>query len=83
MIAGDTKCLCSIFNNTELLKKFEVTQEDLLKLPKGCGLSVDIALCNKGTDGNSTDTKNSVNGLSPFSGLGFIATFVALLSALI
>ncbi|XP_042495018.1 non-specific lipid transfer protein GPI-anchored 3-like [Macadamia integrifolia] len=102
MFTDQPKCPCKIFDNKDLLKQFNVTQEDALSLPKGCGIAVDVSMCSKvaGTPGNSSSTspapgastgaapansttaakKSSADGLSAFSGLGFIATIVALLS---
>ncbi|KAJ7975257.1 Lipid transfer protein [Quillaja saponaria] len=66
MIKDDAKCLCSIFNNPDLLKSFNVTQEDALKLPKACGTKADISICEKvnitasnTTDLNTTDLNTS------------------------
>ncbi|XP_038895529.1 non-specific lipid transfer protein GPI-anchored 8-like [Benincasa hispida] len=47
MLAGDLPCLCSFFNNAEMLKSLNVTQSQALKLPKACGAAdVDISACN-------------------------------------
>ncbi|KAJ4974682.1 hypothetical protein NE237_007856 [Protea cynaroides] len=48
MVTNDTKCLCDIFNDPRVLKSYNVTQEDALKLPtKGCGINVNITVCNE------------------------------------
>ncbi|KAJ8646738.1 hypothetical protein MRB53_008486 [Persea americana] len=61
MIENDKECLCGIFNNQNLLKSFNVTQEDALKLPKACGADVDITACNHLDNGASamSPTSNS------------------------
>ncbi|XP_057459288.1 non-specific lipid transfer protein GPI-anchored 3 [Actinidia eriantha] len=45
MISGDTACLCGIFNNVDLLKTFNLTQDQALKLPKACSANADISVC--------------------------------------
>lgn len=48
LLADDLQCLCSFFNNAEMLKVLNVTQSEALKLPKACGADVDISTCNHG-----------------------------------
>ncbi|KAG7944839.1 hypothetical protein I3843_15G124000, partial [Carya illinoinensis] len=48
MLTDDVNCLCRVFDNPEILKSFNVTQDDALKLPKACGANADISLCKKG-----------------------------------
>lgn len=49
MLAGDLPCLCSFFNNMDLLKALNVTQSQALQLPKACGAAdADISACNHG-----------------------------------
>ncbi|XP_042503515.1 non-specific lipid transfer protein GPI-anchored 3-like [Macadamia integrifolia] len=106
MINDDPQCLCGIYNDPSFLKNLNITQTDLLSLPKGCGVKVDMSVCktapgassptassvpatsngtstsSNSTSSNSTSSptsKNSADGISPFSGLGFIATFVTLI----
>ncbi|XP_043700232.1 non-specific lipid transfer protein GPI-anchored 9-like [Telopea speciosissima] len=102
MVTDDPKCLCGLYNDPEMLKNLNITQADLLKLPKGCAIKVDMTVCEKvapassptaspsdstGTKGNSTGgnstgsptSKSSADGIYPFSGLGFIVTFVVLI----
>ncbi|KAI8013898.1 Uncharacterized protein LOK49_LG05G01989 [Camellia lanceoleosa] len=45
MISGDSACLCGIFDNADLLKKFNITQDVALKLPKACGANADVSVC--------------------------------------
>jgi hypothetical protein len=49
MVSNDTKCLCGVFNDADMLNKLNLTQHDALKLPKACGANADISICNKGT----------------------------------
>ena len=44
-IDKEVDCLCSLFNNQEILKTFNVTQDDALKLPKNCGADTDLSKC--------------------------------------
>nr|XP_048330504.1 non-specific lipid transfer protein GPI-anchored 3-like isoform X2 [Ziziphus jujuba var. spinosa] len=53
MISGDMDCLCQVFNNPDLLKNLNVTQDQALKLPKACGAQADISICKKGSPGGS------------------------------
>ncbi|XP_052180915.1 non-specific lipid transfer protein GPI-anchored 3 [Diospyros lotus] len=82
MLSADSNCLCQVFNNVVLLKKFNLTQDDALKLPKACGAAADISLCEKDgvtpsnspttpADANPTNTKStSGNSGSRESGAG-------------
>ena len=45
---GGGDCLCRIFSDSALLKSFNLTQDDALKLPKACGLDPDISSCPNG-----------------------------------
>ncbi|GAV69534.1 LTP_2 domain-containing protein [Cephalotus follicularis] len=48
IVTNDSKCLCDIFNNPEILKSFNITQDDALKVPKACGVKVDLSECKNG-----------------------------------
>ncbi|KAL0535530.1 hypothetical protein IC582_029863 [Cucumis melo] len=55
MLVGDVQCLCSFFNDVDMLKALNVTQSQALKLPKACGAAdVDISACGPPPTG-STD----------------------------
>lgn len=45
MVDGEGDCFCQIFNDPGLLKSFNVTQEQALKLPKNCGMNADVSGC--------------------------------------
>ncbi|XP_022137121.1 non-specific lipid-transfer protein-like protein At2g13820 [Momordica charantia] len=45
MLADDPNCLCSFFDNAQLLKGLNVTQSDALKLPAACGGKADTSKC--------------------------------------
>ncbi|KAK9278206.1 hypothetical protein L1049_027767 [Liquidambar formosana] len=94
MVSDDTQCLCGIFDNSEILKSFNITQDDALKLPKACGANADISLCKNATAPNGSPTTPSTpangssstnstqpsaaNGISQFGGAGSICFLVAL-----
>lgn len=48
MVEEDGHCLCQIFNDPILLRSFNLTQDDALKLPKACGFNPDISACKNG-----------------------------------
>ena len=48
MISDNPECICQVFDNSDLLKSLNVTQDQLLKLPKACGSNADISICKKG-----------------------------------
>ena len=47
MVASEARCLCIFFNDLNLLKHLNATQDDALKLPKACGVNVDVSKCRK------------------------------------
>nr|DAD35740.1 TPA_asm: hypothetical protein HUJ06_006380 [Nelumbo nucifera] len=55
MIKDDLNCLCSVFNDVDLLKSLNVSQSDLLEHPKACGANIDISVCSKGSGSNFSD----------------------------
>ncbi|XP_040995784.1 non-specific lipid transfer protein GPI-anchored 3-like [Juglans microcarpa x Juglans regia] len=90
MLTDDVNCLCRVFDNPEILKSFNVTQDDALKLPKACGSNADISLCKKAagmpassasSPPSSDDSKSAAAayGVSQFGGSGLAALFLALL----
>ncbi|XP_050376416.1 non-specific lipid transfer protein GPI-anchored 3-like [Argentina anserina] len=93
MVSDDTKCLCGLFNNVDVLKKLNLTQDEALKLPKACGANADISICKKDstsppkspetppTSNYSSPKKNAAHSHSQFEGLGFAAFFMALISS--
>lgn len=48
MVSGDPKCLCDVFDNPDLLKSLNVTQDDAMKLAKACNVNADVSVCKKG-----------------------------------
>ncbi|KAF5954842.1 hypothetical protein HYC85_007698 [Camellia sinensis] len=86
MISGDSACLCGIFDNADLLKKFNITQDVALKLPKACGANADVSVCKTGTSPSNTTTttaNNAANWIPYFGGSSFILVIVNLFLAAI
>ncbi|KAL0699648.1 hypothetical protein Bca4012_055770 [Brassica carinata] len=42
IVANDATCLCSVFNNVDMLKSLNLTKDNALDLPKACGAHPDI-----------------------------------------
>lgn len=45
MASNNSQCLCSVLDNPELLKTFNVSQDEALRLPKACGADIDLSKC--------------------------------------
>ncbi|KAG0491952.1 hypothetical protein HPP92_005012 [Vanilla planifolia] len=54
-VKDELPCLCSLFNNSQLLKAFNVNVTQALELPKNCGIQSNQSICNS----TSTSTKGS------------------------
>lgn len=48
MLTKDVACLCNLFNNLQVLKSFNLTQDEALHLPKACGAVFDVSTCKTG-----------------------------------
>ncbi|KAK6921234.1 Bifunctional inhibitor/plant lipid transfer protein/seed storage helical domain [Dillenia turbinata] len=61
MVSDDRACLCSIFNDPEILKSLNITQDQALQLPRSCGANPDISKCNNGvvTKGTAANPPSS------------------------
>ncbi|KAL4633025.1 hypothetical protein ACB092_04G091400 [Castanea dentata] len=44
-ITNDLKCLCDILAHNDLLKTFNITPVELMKLPKECGIDIKQSSC--------------------------------------
>ncbi|KAK6249821.1 hypothetical protein SCA6_003826 [Theobroma cacao] len=80
----DSQCLCKVFNNPEILKGFNLTLDEAMKLPKACGIDVDVSVCKKGSSpGSPSDSsKSSSNGavrITHTAAFWFIASVAALM----
>lgn len=61
MIKNETKCICNFINNPKLLASMNVAKDDLLKLPRSCGLKVNISSC----EDNNTASSSPPSPSSP------------------
>ncbi|CAK9166752.1 unnamed protein product [Ilex paraguariensis] len=52
MLANESKCLCTVFNDAAIMKSLNVTKDEALQFPKYCGATANLALCN--TDSTPT-----------------------------
>ncbi|MED6162136.1 hypothetical protein PIB30_067509 [Stylosanthes scabra] len=84
LASSDQQCLCSFFNNQDMLNSLKVSKEDALKLPNACSVHVDIATCPADTKIDSSKMapqqqgeSSSATGLTRFG----VPSFVALLAA--
>ena len=53
LVANSSECLCNIINNPKLIISFDVTKDDILKLPAACGIHVDASKCDEVAEGTS------------------------------
>lgn len=49
IVETDVNCLCSVFNNVDMLKSLNLTKENALVLPKACGANADVSQCKAST----------------------------------
>ncbi|RID48272.1 hypothetical protein BRARA_I04795 [Brassica rapa] len=59
IVANDATCLCSVFNNVDMLKSLNLTKDNALDLPKACGANPDISLCKASPAGGTTTNSTS------------------------
>ncbi|KAL0699649.1 hypothetical protein Bca4012_055771 [Brassica carinata] len=59
IVANDATCLCSVFNNVDMLKSLNLTKDNALDLPKACGAHPDISLCKASPAGGTTTPSTS------------------------
>ncbi|XP_009360067.1 non-specific lipid transfer protein GPI-anchored 3 isoform X2 [Pyrus x bretschneideri] len=93
LVLDNTECLCTLFNNDDMLSNFNITQGDALKLSKACDANADISVCKKdaaspvstaspSNNSNSPgSSKSAAYALSPLAGSGFAVVFMALIIA--
>ncbi|KAK3414955.1 hypothetical protein EUGRSUZ_H00534 [Eucalyptus grandis] len=48
VIATEAKCLCQLFNDADILRSFNISQDDGLALAKACGATADVSQCKTG-----------------------------------
>ncbi|KAF8114307.1 hypothetical protein N665_0039s0071 [Sinapis alba] len=54
IVANDATCLCSVFNNVDMLKSLNLTKDNALDLPKACGANPDVSQCKASHPGGTT-----------------------------
>ncbi|KAJ0237580.1 Non-specific lipid transfer protein GPI-anchored 3 [Hirschfeldia incana] len=59
IVANDATCLCSVFNNMDMLKSLNLTKDNALDLPKACGANPDISLCKASPAGGTITPSTS------------------------
>ncbi|XP_010419182.1 PREDICTED: protein YLS3-like [Camelina sativa] len=84
MVETDAQCLCTVFNNPEILKALNLTKENALDLPKACGTNPDVSLCAKLASSPTSASSGPTNGTSAassvsFNRFSFLSAFVALI----
>ncbi|XP_010428282.1 PREDICTED: protein YLS3-like [Camelina sativa] len=84
MVETDAQCLCTVFNNPEMLKALKLTKENALDLPKACGTNPDVSLCAKLASSPTSASPGPTNGTSAasavsFNRFSFLSAFVALI----
>ncbi|KAL1216862.1 Non-specific lipid transfer protein GPI-anchored 9 [Cardamine amara subsp. amara] len=83
VVEKEAVCLCTVFNDIEILKHFNITKEYAMDLPKACGINTDVSQCAKYASAPSA-SPGSTNGTSSasiisFNRFSFLSAFVALL----
>ncbi|CAN8235054.1 unnamed protein product [Cochlearia groenlandica] len=82
IVEKDATCLCTVFNNPEMLKALNLTKENALDLPKACGTKPNISLCTKIASSSPIASPVSTNGASSLpdiSFMGLVSAFVAII----
>ncbi|KAL0794874.1 hypothetical protein Bca101_066251 [Brassica carinata] len=64
IVEKDATCLCSVFNNVDMLKSLNLTKENALVLPKACGAKADTSLC-KASNGTTTPSTSPATTTTP------------------
>ncbi|CAH2037026.1 unnamed protein product [Thlaspi arvense] len=59
IVETDVTCLCSVFNNVDMLKSLNLTKENALVLPKACGADADVSQCKASAGGGTTPSSTS------------------------
>ncbi|XP_010459441.1 PREDICTED: protein YLS3-like [Camelina sativa] len=64
IVDSDVMCLCSVFNNVDMLKSLNLTKENALVLPNACGAKADVSQC-KNSAGGTTPSSSSTPPATP------------------
>ncbi|XP_022755111.1 non-specific lipid-transfer protein C6-like [Durio zibethinus] len=78
VVTQESRCLCKVFDNPELLKSINLTMEGALALAKACGIDVDVSVCKNATSPGasppSLPSTSSTSTLS-FNQFSFVSIF--------
>ncbi|EOA36729.1 hypothetical protein CARUB_v10012497mg [Capsella rubella] len=59
IVEKDVTCLCSVFNNVDMLKSLNLTKENALVLPTACGAKADVSQCKTSTGGTTPSSSST------------------------
>ncbi|CAG7899646.1 unnamed protein product [Brassica rapa] len=65
IVETDVNCLCSVFNNVDMLKSLNLTKENALVLPKACGANADVSQCKASTGTTTPSTSPGTTKTPP------------------
>uniref|UniRef100_A0A7N2MQR3 Bifunctional inhibitor/plant lipid transfer protein/seed storage helical domain-containing protein n=1 Tax=Quercus lobata TaxID=97700 RepID=A0A7N2MQR3_QUELO len=68
-ITNDLKCLCDILAHNDLLKTFNITPVELMKLPKECGIDIKQSACKVAPPPGSSTNGSFSHNSTPSSSL--------------
>ncbi|KAJ4866459.1 Bifunctional inhibitor/lipid-transfer protein/seed storage 2S albumin superfamily protein [Raphanus sativus] len=67
IVETDVTCLCSVFNNVDMLRSLNLTKENALVLPKACGANADVSQCKTSTGTTTPSTSPGTTKTPPAS----------------
>ncbi|KAG2242967.1 hypothetical protein Bca4012_053995 [Brassica carinata] len=67
IVETDVTCLCSVFNNVDMLRSLNLTKENALVLPKACGANADVSQCKASTGTTTPSTSPGTTKTPPAS----------------
>ncbi|KAK9996654.1 hypothetical protein SO802_021340 [Lithocarpus litseifolius] len=68
-ITYDLKCLCDLLSNTDVLKSYNISSEEVNKLPKECGIDTKKSSCEVAPPSGSSNNGSSTHNSTPSSSL--------------
>nr|XP_023903340.1 non-specific lipid-transfer protein C6-like [Quercus suber] len=77
-ITHDLKCLCGILAHTDVLKSFNITQVELMKLRKDCAINLTQSVCKVAPPPGSSTNGTSSHNSTPSSSLKSAAHGISL-----
>ncbi|CAN8312470.1 unnamed protein product [Cochlearia groenlandica] len=70
IVEKDVTCLCSVFNNVDMLKSLNLTKANALVLPKACGANADVSQCKNSAGNTPPSTSPATPNTPPASSTG-------------